>query len=366
MRIFLASIAFCLFSVLPGTAQVDIPDEVTCRSCSIELVQNLELGRTEGLGSIAGHPASVRRDSRGRFWIMAAGSLPAVYDPDGQFITSIGRFGYGPREFQDAHDIFHVDGDSVVVLDIGSQRATVVAPDLVIVRTVTFPGQVLTAAPLAWPGVVLANAIIQSSSHVGWPLHIMSFEGEQAQILSSMGLNNGELRPGAITELINPLARSNDATIWSSETSRFRLAEWSREGSLKRGFERKPSWFTERTSGSTIGNPSTPPPSKVRAVATDEDGLLWVFVHVPATTWRKAWTRVAPDVREVGPGDILPEYLFDTVVEVIDPQQGRVIVRRRISGSVITAMGNRQVSIYRVSDDGIPYVVVSTLRLVRA
>ena len=58
------------------------------------------------------------------------------------------------------------------------------------------------------------------------------------------------------------------------------------------------------------------------------------------------------------------ERLYRTMVEVIDPTEGRVIARRTIDQWVIAALPGRRIAAYTADRDGIPQVEISQFELV--
>lgn len=94
--------------------------------------QDLLVGTAQGepeyqFGQIAG----IDVDSRGRIYVMdQQASEVRVFDPDGEYITSMGQRGAGPGELsQAAGPVFVTPGDTVVVPDMLQQRITLYTAD---------------------------------------------------------------------------------------------------------------------------------------------------------------------------------------------------------------------------------------------
>ncbi len=100
-------------------------------------------------------------------------------------------------------------------------------------------------------------------------------------------------------------------------------------------------------------------------LGVDADGLLWVFVRVPAPTWKSAWAGVAPGAREVSTRQLDIARLYHTRVEVIDPREGRVLARTDIPGLVISPMGNGRVGVWSATLSGDAQLRIDQLRLTR-
>ena len=79
-----------------------IPDRPLC---GVELGFDLvtRLGDEDGPGALIASPSSVAIDSRGRYYVLAglvSREPIKVFNPDGSFLTALGRVGEGPGEYQ--------------------------------------------------------------------------------------------------------------------------------------------------------------------------------------------------------------------------------------------------------------------------
>jgi hypothetical protein len=113
-----------------------------------------------------------------------------------------------------------------------------------------------------------------------------------------------------------------------------------------------------------LGNPNTAPPPVVAAIQEDQEGLLWVFLRIPAENWRVGWTRAPDGAREVPASLIDIEKLFDTMIEVIDPRAEAVLARERLKGYLIGVTDHHQVSIYAEDQDGNPIIRIIDVTLI--
>lgn len=182
-----------------GPVQTYVPEAVACSDCRVEVKTLVEIGAPDGPASLPGGPLHVRQDGRGRYWVVVPEEPPMVFDSEGQYVTTVGRRGEGPQEFGLPIDVIPLPGDSVLVLDNRLKRASVVGPDLQIVRTIPVPLHVLISGTAAsWPDNVILNGLLYDAARAGWPLHSISFETSPPEITASFGANHGELRPGDI------------------------------------------------------------------------------------------------------------------------------------------------------------------------
>jgi hypothetical protein len=101
----------------------------------------------------------------------------------------------------------------------------------------------------------------------------------------------------------------------------------------------------------------------VAAIQEDQEGLVWVFIRIPAENWRLGWSRAPAVAREVPLSLIDVEKLFDTMIEVIDPRAGAVLARERLPGYMIGVSDHRLISIYDTDTDDYPIIRVVEIKL---
>lgn len=341
---FLIALSFLALS-FPIQAQQPVDPAPVCGECQLTLVHQVSLGQFDGPGMIPARPASVAKDSQGRYWVIPAGYLPLVFSPAGRFLAEVGREGAGPGEFRRANWVHPLPGDSVLVYDAANTRATVIGPDLKAARTIRIPGVVSGFAIREWPRSVILNGLIRTPERGGWPLHEADLASSDARILRSFGTKVGEMRPGVASYLSRELTGGAGRPVWSAHLLQYQLSEWGSGGTLQRRFLGGSSWFEGETDPWNLGNPKTPPDPRIRDIALDENGLLWILGFIPAPTWAEAWPErtgtVAPRRGPVEvPASEGPEIslLFGSVIEVLDPVHGRVMVRQAFENRHMLAL----------------------------
>ena len=93
-------------------------------------VEDLEISDRATPGLEFGEIVDVDVDSRGRILALdAMARAYHVFGPDGAHLFTVGRPGNGPGEFADPFQLLVLPGDSVLVPDVGTTRASVFAPD---------------------------------------------------------------------------------------------------------------------------------------------------------------------------------------------------------------------------------------------
>ena len=339
-----------------------IPNEPTCPKCTIGVQNLVTLGTDDGIGSLNGKPMSVNIDSRGRYWVFEELEPPTVFSPTGG-VQIVGRKGRGPGEFQSANNGVVV-GDSMLVFDWMEMRATMVGPDLKGGRSIRTGYGVSDLLLLAWPTLLVTASYREGSNPPYSTMHRLSLAGPEMQILGSFGPrgSGGPMGNVEVSQIIGP-ARDG---IWSTYWNRPEFTRWDRNGAARLTLTRQFDWYTPEMKGS-MGTPTTAPKPRTGAIHEDSDGLVWLFIHTPAPTWKEGWE--APPTRYPGGGT---EYamrsmgwdkLYRTYVEVIDPVQGRVVSSTTINGFIFEALPGRRVALYKVDENGFPRVQIAQLSL---
>ena len=333
---------------------VVIPDAQACAACSIIVGSSLKL---DVVAAEVDHlpPKVVREDGNGRFWVLSGHQPPKLFDKSGRFIRAAGRTGSGPGEFATPQDVLALPGDSVLVIENGIGQ--VLSSNLHSSRRINMGRALYPGVILAWPSsVIMAGDVM--GPHLGRRrTHQVSLSGSEARVEQQLAVDESVPRSPIPSAGIHKLAPSpSKGGVWSADPFSYRLRLWTPNDGVRR-FERRPEWFAS-TSEFWLGNASTPPPPRIAAIHEDEEGLLWVFVLVASPNWRDAWANQSR-VREVSGTSVDLPRLFETVVEVIDFQQARVIARTRIREYVVEALAHRRAVLYTENSAGTPHLTVT-------
>lgn len=361
--IWTSCVAFALMQA-PHTvlAQTLVPDTPSCARCEIVLTEVAQLGDDEQ-AFLASVPHSVGVDNDGRYWITSWRRLPLLFDPTGHFLRKLGSIGDGPDEFRDPANLLFVPGDSIVVFDANSLRATVITSDLRMARSVRLGGDLTAVAVIRWPDSVLVSGRLPAPAPAGQYVHLVSLVGTEISVITSSTSDvEPPDQPQADAWL---LSSAGSGFAWAASTHLYRLYQLA-AGRLPASatLERRPPWFVPGPVRS-IGTPTSPPPSAVHAVSQDVYGRLWVYSRVASESWRDAWPKLREGTLEVAVSAIEMDKLLSTMVEVIDPIAGRVLARRQLPGLVISAMSSDRLAVYHVGADALPLVKVFRLSLVQ-
>lgn len=362
-----ALITLCLAFLLsrPASSQIVVPDEPSCATCKLEIEVLTTLGAVEGPGSLPGLPEMIAVDGRGNYWLTFSGSLPLVFDSTGRFLREMGRRGRGPGEFEYPAVVAALPGDSVLIIDPGTIRATVVAPDFRAVRGISIPpGQIYGIAPLQWPDDLVLNSIVKTKEHFGWPMHRATTTGGRLAVVKSFGANGGELRPGQEIELQQKFTAPRHGRIWAADLVRYRVTQWTADGERLLMLERNPPWFKGVSAGG-IGGRNNPPAPRINAIGEDDAGRLWVFALVANPSWREAWASSPTAGGEYSISRVAWEHLYRTIIEVIDSDTRRMVARGSFDALILAALPGNRAAAYTVDQDGIPQVEILSIRVER-
>ncbi|MDQ8165246.1 MAG: hypothetical protein P3A28_05750 [Gemmatimonadota bacterium] len=319
-----------------------IPDAVSCARCTITSKALTTMRPPDDV--VADRPQLVSTDHAGRYWMFFEQELPAVYDPTGTFLKSVGRKGSGPGEYQFPWPMARA-GDSVVIFDAPNARATVVDSTLTPRRFIAIPWQVTHAVVVAWPTSVVASALTDQRAAAPEPLQLLSLAGAEARVTRAFGSRVAPPGGFPMFSAQHKAALSVGGRVWTAWTQGYDFAEWTSDGTLVRAFQRRPSWFlSEKPSG--LGSPTRPPDSFLMGIERDANGLLWVFLRTPKETWKEGWPAMRPGQMEVSSRAIDYGKLYATTIEIIDPDAGRVVARQVIDRLIISAMPGRRVAFF--------------------
>jgi len=307
---------------------VTIPDAVSCRTCRLEIRPQFDLVVPAEIDWSSRHPARVRVDASGRFWVFASeGSLPALFAPDGRFLQLVGRPGRGPGEFAESFDVLVATRESLLVLDSGTRRATLLDARLRAVRFLSMPHPLWSAEVVHWPASLVANSSGGGSSRsASDALQLVRADARALTLVRSFGPADGELAPGETGFHAMSLSPPAGETLWSAGRSAYNLYQWSIAGTLLRTLRRRPAWFPGDVSPNPwTGTPTRAPPPKLVGVSSSGPDVLWAFVLLPGEQWRSAWPPLPSGTREISTGALAMDRLHRTRLEAIDPASGRVL-----------------------------------------
>lgn len=339
----------CLVGSAAAGCRWQEPSETS--ASRLEYLLEVELGARPGAGYIEGRPTDVERLRDGSWVLFSALGLPRRFDSAGAFLGQLGRQGQGPGEFLAATLGARLPGDSLLVFDSRSGRATIFDESLAFARAVRWDGLVTEIMPVAWPDTVFA---------VLWP---RGLPGRSQRLLSLAGPNSreyltfGEPWPERDFDRFIRFRRYStqprDGRVWSVGAGNYQLREWSITGDSLRVLkpETEIPWVEESGFG-----PGAIPPTAVTAVQLLGDDVLAVALAVAREDWRLAWEGVdQSDSETKAPPETM---LYRGVVEMRRRDSGEFVARGAFDGVVVEVMPDGRVVTFAEIGQGTPVVRV--------
>lgn len=356
MRILILLLLILVLFAPPLNSQrvVRIPSTPTCDGCRIVLEPIARLGSADEPLSLISL-ARVVSDSEGNYYVAPTfeAGLIARYRRDGRFLGTIGRAGEGPGEFRRINGLVMAAGDTLHVFE--GVRHT---------RLAATSGAYLGSANLPFPprgrlyvpgyGVVIQYMDV-GGGPVNQPLHLVNAAGE---VVRSFGGDGKALPPEQSYVSVRAMGAARAGHLWSARINEYRIELWRMDGSPALTVIRDASWFrpwTEQPEGAPFTRRQRP---TVTGVREDAAGRLWVTIIVPARDWRP----------RPGPGDsnlLRTEIadLYNTIIEVIDVENGRLLARSRYDRFIGGLGGSALVHGSRSDGEGNTVIDVWRLRL---
>jgi hypothetical protein len=126
---------------------------------------------------------------------------------------------------------------------------------------------------------------------------------------------------------------------------------------------REAPWFTPWDNPSPYRQDLVKPVPLILGLYQDRDGLIWVFIRVAEMAWQPSRNLdAAAMLRELTMlSNAELEKYTDTVVEVIDPVQARVVASRRFTELLLP--GSEGIALRHFDAGDVPRVAVYELRL---
>lgn len=351
----------CALAFLAGDAlaqKVVIGSQPTCPQCSIELVPIVRIGSSQDTISYFGEQLSISRVGSGFFvgprWPPGEFGID-VYDFAGRRTRSLAPRGSGPGQL----DLFMFaggPGDSLILF--GRQKLAVMSQDGTIRRELRpIPGDVQDAVVTERGTVVVASTV-----SVGGTLRALHVLDTQGLIRRSFGGLPGALGRAGYLASRRSVAPWNGDHFWAAWFNAYELELWDTEGRLIQSLVRNAEWFVPWTDTFI---PERRVPGKrepmLVGIGVIGGGLLAVSVYVPRDRSMQ-YPSAQPLVDASEPGFF--SSLYDTVIEIIDPDHGSLVATKRFDGAVRGFAGLNLVTRTIENESGVSLEVFE-VRLVR-
>jgi hypothetical protein len=341
VRFYMLVTCLCV-SVALVDAQTVIKPTSTCPSCKITLKRVLTIPSdgSEKLGT----PENVRRAPGGAWYVTSSETAHeiTVFDSLGKFVRRMGRRGEGPGEFAYIRQLV-LRGDTIIVLDQQHNRITLLSPQGSVLRTIPVPFRPLAILPAAGDTLVV-NGIRATRDVVGEPYHLFVAQTP----VRSFGYTGEVIRFDIPYIGWREIASAHEG-FWAAHVSRYELSHWTLQGNMTRHLRRDVSWFPPLTEPVTGYGPTQPPPPRIVGIQQRRDGWLIVAGVVPARDFQRGLKRI----RESAHGDhfVIDDFqsVFDSIIEIIDPNAARAIATLRIDPYIIGFSDENHLATWRMS-----------------
>ena len=305
---------------VPGlsTAQAVRPIRGPADQCTVQLRETLHLGSLEDPGTIGSRP-EITRTERGEHIVASAenrGEL-LVYDSEGGFRGTFGRGGDGPGEYVMPGRIRLGPDGSLVILDLRNRRITRVSGEMELLETVGVRSlQGLDFVTLDAGSRYAVSGFGQVDGRLNATTELIGGDGERIA-----GLGDMPVEAWIVNFFRSPVAVDGQGRVWSARAGEYAFEGWEPDGAEEAvvRLAGEADWFDPGPP--QPGVPVTAPiPSVVMSLRFDE-GLMWVGTWVADTNWA--------DNAGIESSALDLDGLLDTILEVIDPDTGRIVARAR-------------------------------------
>lgn len=256
----------------------------------------------------------------------------AAFAADGRYLRRAGPTGRGPGEISQLGNVLVGPGDSVWTLD-RNRRINVYTPPPELRYVRSFQTSLVSTSE-ATPFGILSRGLVTGDGLVHPTLSDWSGE-PVAKFGASVSPERPEDRMGAVTAV-------DRDSIWVGLPDAYRLELLASDGARVRAIERSVDWFpTDLAERQELWR--VRPPPRIDVMSRDADGYLWVLIRRGNRNWtqpgargglaRKAVPNAPMPASTRRPPDL--NITFETVLEVLDPHDGRLLASRELPGGAI-------------------------------
>lgn len=300
--------------VLAQTREIKVTGVAAqCLACRIDLNHVATIGSVHDEHLYSQHSQLVR--ARQAYYV-ANSFTPGVilvYSPEGRFSKTIGRFGRGPGEIARESLIHVTPEDSLLVASNG--RITIFSSvDSRAVRSWNYDWGVWGLTSLK--GGVTAAALAPNLSHE--TVRIFDPDGSQrASVLYDGLLQHRD-------QLAQRVYSAGDTLLLVSATGAYQLRAFDSCGRLRWTLHRDVEWFMPYARQPRNAGIATPTLPDIVGAWIEADRYLWVLLERSAENWRPVEQRPRLDAMDFNS-------LFDSQLEIIDLQTGRLLASQRVN-----------------------------------
>jgi hypothetical protein len=183
-------------------------------------------------------------------------------------------------------------GDSLLVVDSGTGRMTVLAPlpSASVVSGASLSGRFYSFVALK-DGSVIANGVVPTSEYFGLPLFLIRRNG---QITSGFGAEDPVFRPDIPYAAMRTVAGAGETRVWSAHKTQYAIEMWDASGRHLSTLVRAVPWFRPYVKRTPVSR-DHPLDPWLTTVHQAHDGLLWTFSSVPVRDWAAVFDHLRID-----------------------------------------------------------------------
>jgi hypothetical protein len=326
----------------------------------LQFSRRVTFGDRDGPGFL-GLPADVGHRKNGEWVVTDQTNRTEVkfFGADGVWLRTLGRAGDGPGEFRWALTLAVEPNDGLRVFDGRLGRITEYSPDLRVNGTAPGPQQAFSMAFLSGGRLVFA-AQRNTRAGIGLPLHLMDPTG---RIVHSFGADPPITEWGNPHKVWRTVAPSRDSAVWAAHLTEYQVERWTLMGARTHTFLGEVSWFKPQARFGRGSGPDAPPAGGLFRIRADPQGRLWLAFLVPDLQWKSALTSTT------GPSGqtrwVSRDYnlLYDTIIEVVDVEKGRVIASGRHPSSIWGFTNEGDLIFHRYLEETWPVCEVRRVRV---
>jgi hypothetical protein len=342
-----------------------VSSEPSCAKCSIEKRKLFTIGGPHDSLDVLPYMLTVARDSRGLVYVGPTKAQKIlIYDSTGTLLVSFGREGKGPGEFAGISGFVIGPADSLVVVDQNGVLAF--SPDRIYIRKAPSLINAQAYSLLLLPNGELARGMVRWDTSS--PVRVT--RGDSAPL--AFGRSDADSGQGYMTLSFPVIFAGRKGSIWVPRNLEYRLDEWTLRGEHLRSITRRAEWFPKwavedirANQKGTLRYEDGPRPW-LEGAYQDSEGLIWTYAGRGDEEWKsvtllkkqgtRPYTELAPETRND---------FYDTVIEVIDPDNGRLLTSLRADEVLRPVLGSKFVWGYRIDADGELYIDIWSLSLRR-
>jgi hypothetical protein len=287
---------------------------------------------------------------------------PRVFDSSGRFVRHIGGVGSGPGEYRLAMSAMPDERDSLWVFDARVVRRSMHGSRSPWIYVRSTRGLSRWSDIQLLPGGLFVASAVRARSAEN--VTLLQLHGPDGQLVRGFA-DAPSPPPGSPSTLTGRALARSRAGVFAGHRLQYRIDEWSLDGRLLRVLRRNVDWFVPRTTDLSPTSDRAPSPT-IQSMRLDSTGALWIVITRAGVHWRNGVGEPSVRMGQVTGWkllDRLPQHLYETVVEVIDPSSGGLLASTTIPGFFPWLINGGRIGGYRTDADQVPVVVTRTLRL---